>query len=208
MSYIPRAFQIEETGAAHRLIADNSFGLLIAPAGDGIEVSHLPFILDTDRGDLGHLRCHVARANPIWRALEGGPVTAVFSGPHAYISPDWYATPNLVPTWNYTAAYVQGVGRIMAEEDLRRLLVDLTASEETRIAGKAPWSVSSVPETALAPMYKAIVGIDIAITRIDGKSKMSQNRTEADRKGVVSALRAQGGGDAKAVADLVDLVTG
>ncbi len=206
MTYVPRAFQIEETAAAHRLITENNFGLLIANGADGIEVSHLPFLLDPSRGDLGHLRCHVAKANPIWRALENGPVQAVFSGPHAYISPDWYATANLVPTWNYTAAYVHGAARAMTAEELDALLTDLTDAEEGRLAGKTPWSVASVPETSLAPIRQAIVGIDIAITRIDGKAKMSQNRAARDREGVVQALRAIDTQDARAVASLVEAV--
>lgn len=204
MTYLPTAFRIDDQRDAHRLIQDNNFGILIASGADGIAASHLPFVLDPDRGAHGHLRCHVAKANPIWRALESGPVLAVFSGPHAYISPDWYASENLVPTWNYTAAYVHGEGRVMGAEALDTLLNDLTTAEETRLAGKAPWSVASVPEASLAPMRKAIVGIDIEITRIDGKSKMSQNRASGDRKGVVGALRDLGGENALAVAALVE----
>lgn len=206
MTYIPSAFRVQERDAAHRLIADNNFGMLITSGADGILVSHLPFVLDPDRGPHGHLRCHVAKANPIWRAVEAGPVLAVFSGAHAYISPDWYANPNLVPTWNYTAAYVHGAGHLMEGDAVDGLLIDLTTAEEARITNKAPWSVDSVPEASYAPMRQAIVGIDIAITRIDGKVKMSQNREPDDRAGVVAGLHGLATPQAAAVAALVEAV--
>lgn len=208
MTYVPRAFQLEEPDTAHGLIEDNNFGMLIAPGEDGMLVSHLPFVLDRDRGSHGHLRCHVAKANPIWRAVGVGPLLAVFSGPHAYISPDWYANPNLVPTWNYTAAYVHGDGRVMPGDALDQLLLDLTNAEEARITNKTPWSVDSVPEASLAPMRQAIVGIDIAITKIDGKAKMSQNRGKDDRAGVIRGLRGLETPEASAVAKIVAAVDG
>jgi transcriptional regulator len=206
MTYVPSAFRIQESDAAHQLISDNNFGMLITSGTDGILVSHLPFVLDPARGSHGHLRCHVAKANPIWRAIEAGPLLAVFSGPHAYISPDWYVDPNLVPTWNYTAAYVRGEGRLMDGDALDILLTDLTAGEEARITNKTPWSIDSVPEATYRPMRQAIVGIDIAITSIDGKAKMSQNRGLDDRAGVIKGLRGLASADARAVAALVDAV--
>lgn len=206
MTYVPAAFRIEERDAAHGLITDNNFGMLIASGGGEIMASHLPFVLDPGRGGEGHLRCHVAKANPIWRAIEAGPLLAVFSGPHAYISPDWYADPNLVPTWNYTAVYVHGQGRLMDGDALDKLLADLTTAEEARITNKTPWSVEAVPAATYGAMRKAIVGIDIAITRIDGKAKMSQNRGVDDRAGVIQGLQGLATADALAVAALVDTV--
>jgi transcriptional regulator len=206
MTYVPNAFRVQELEAQHRLIQDHNFGMLIASGADGVRVSHLPFLLDVDRGAFGHLRCHVAKANPIWRAVEAGPLLAVFSGPHAYISPHWYADPNLVPTWNYTAAYVHGEARLMEGEALDTLLVDLTNAEEARITNKQPWSVDAVPETTYAPMRQAIVGIDITITAIDGKAKMGQNRGQDDRTGVVQGLKGLGTSDGLAVAALMAAV--
>jgi len=204
MSYVPSAFRINELSRSHDLIAANSFGLLIVETGNGPSLSHLPFLLDRERGSMGHLRCHVAKANAIWRDIADQPVTAVFSGPHAYISPDWYANPGLVPTWNYSAAYVTGTATIMDDSTLDSFLWVLSDREEGRIVGKKPWTMDRVDGDALAQMRKAIVGIDIGITRIDGKAKMSQNRGADDRKGVVGALRDLGGADALAVAALVE----
>jgi transcriptional regulator len=206
MNYVPSAFRIEDLAAKHELIASNSFGLLITQSSDGPELSHLPFLLDRERGSLGHLRCHVAKANKIWRDIADRPVTAVFSGPHAYISPDWYANPNLVPTWNYTAAYVTGTATLMDDDALDAFLWVLSDREEGRIAGKKPWTMERVDAGALAEMRKAIVGIDIEITNIDGKAKMSQNREANDRDGVVRNLRGLGSPDALAVAALVDAI--
>ena len=204
MSYVPSAFRINDLAKSHELIAANSFGLLVVETGNGPSLSHLPFLLDRERGAMGHLRCHVAKANGIWRDIAGKSVSAVFTGPHAYISPDWYANPGLVPTWNYMAAYVTGTASIMDDSTLDSFLWVLSDREEGRIPGKKPWTMDRVDGDALAQMRKAIVGIDIAITRIDGKSKMSQNRGADDREGVARALRDLGGEDALAVATLVE----
>jgi transcriptional regulator len=204
MTYVPRAFHVEELSARQDLITANNFGMLIVAGVEGLRVSHLPFLLDRDRGTLGHLRCHVAKANPIWCEIEAAKLLVVFSGPHAYISPDWYANPSLVPTWNYTAAYVHGQAREMTDDELDTLLADLTVAEESRITNKTPWSVDAVPAETYEQMHRAIVGLDIAITAIDGKAKMSQNRGADDRDGVVEALRGLGTPDAKAVAGLIE----
>ncbi|MDG2284696.1 MAG: FMN-binding negative transcriptional regulator [Alphaproteobacteria bacterium] len=208
MNYVPNAFRIKDLTTQHELIAANSFGLLITETPDGPGLSHIPFLLDRERGSMGHLRCHVAMANKIWRGIADKPVTAVFSGPHAYISPDWYANPDLVPTWNYTAAYVTGTVAIMDDSALEGFLWVLSDREEGRITGKKPWTMDRVDADALAQMRKAIVGIDIEITRIDGKAKMSQNREADDRDGVVRNLRDLGTPDALAVANLVDTIDG
>ncbi|MDA0341561.1 MAG: FMN-binding negative transcriptional regulator [Proteobacteria bacterium] len=204
MTYVPRAFHVEELSARQDLITDNNFGMLTVAGAEGLQVSHLPFLLDRDRGTFGHLRCHVAKANPIWREIEAAKLLAVFSGPHAYISPDWYANPDLVPTWNYTAAYVHGQARQMTDDELDTLLADLTVAEESRITNKTAWSVDAVPAETYEQMHRAIVGLDIAITAIDGKAKMSQNRGADDRAGVVEALQGLGTPDARAVAGLIE----
>ena len=206
MTYVPDAFRVQELEAQHRLIQDHNFGMLIASGTDGIRVSHLPFLLDADRGAFGHLCCHVAKANPIWRGIEAGPLLAVFSGPHAYISPDWYANPNLVPTWNYTAAYVHGEARLMEGEALDTLLADLTNAEEALITNKQPWSVEAVAQSTYASMRRAIVGIDIAITSIDGKAKVGQNRRQDDRAAAIQGLQGLGTSDGLAVAALMGAV--
>ena len=204
MAYIPDAFAEFDRAALRALVTAHNFGLLIASDNTGMQVVHLPFLLDPERGHHGHLRCHVARANPIWRIVDTARLLAVFTGPHAYISPNWYRTPDLVPTWNYAAVYADGRGRVMDEPELDAALYDLAAQEEARLAAANPWTLDRISPETHAAMRRAIVGIDIAITGLHGKRKMSQNRSAADRAGVVDALRALDGPDPLAVASLID----
>ena len=203
MTHVPDDFRNDDRSAQYTLIRDQNFGLLIHAGTGGLHVAHLPFVLDSGRGRLGHLRCHVARQNPIWHGLDGTGVLAVFTGPHTYISPDWYVNDGLVPTWNYAAVYVHGQARTMNDTALDHLLVDLVEQEEVRLVGKAPWAIDRVSVDLYATMRRAVIGIDIEITRLDGKSKMSQNRSAVDRAGVVAALEERNTPDASAVAALV-----
>jgi transcriptional regulator len=181
--------------------------LLISGGADGLMANSVPFTAYPDEGANGVLRAHVARANPQWSALaSANECLVVFQGPHAYISPTWYPskaeTHKTVPTWNY--ATVHAWGRATVHEDaawLRRQIDDLTQAHE---GGRPqPWKVSDAPADFVAAQLKAIVGIEIAVTRIEAKWKMSQNRSEADRRGVVTGLEADGGPDQTAVAKLV-----
>ncbi len=205
MTYLPDTFREDDRTAQHTLIADYNFGLLITTDGDVLQVAHLPFLFDATTGESGHLKCHVARANPIWRGIESATVLSVFTGPHTYVSPDWYASEGLVPTWNYMAAYVRGDARIMSDAELVDLLDNLVLQEEQRLGNEPPWSGRRIPPDSHADMRKAIVGIDIAITGIDGKKKMSQNRVAADRAGVVAALQGLGSPGSLAVASLIEI---
>ena len=144
MAYIPDAFAEFDRAALRALVTAHNFGLLIASDNTGMQVVHLPFLLDPERGHHGHLRCHVARANPIWRIVDTARLLAVFTGPHAYISPNWYRTPDLVPTWNYAAVYADGRGRVMDEPELDAALYDLAAQEEARLAAANPWTLDRI----------------------------------------------------------------
>jgi transcriptional regulator len=204
--YVPRHFAFPEgaESALHDLIEAHNFGLLVADAGGGAppEAAHLPFVLDRDRGALVTLIAHVARANPIWRRFAPGrEVLLVFQGPHAYVSPDWYADRGLVPTWNYLAVHGYGVPRLL-EDDVAATgaLVALSATMEASLAPKPPWTIDQVSESARRALLRGIVAFEIELVRLEGKQKLNQNRTAADRAGVIAALRALGGAEALAMA--------
>lgn len=188
--YIPEAFRETRTEVLHDFVRRHSFGALVSQTEHGLVATHIPFLLDASRGELGTLRGHVARANDHWRALEeGGDVLVMFQGPHAYVSPAWYATPIAVPTWNYAVVHAYGRPRLIQDGPaLRAILDDTVATFEAQMA--YAWSP---PEGDFVPtLMRQIVGIEIEITRLDGKFKLSQNRSQADRDGVAAGLRAQG----------------
>ena len=159
----------------------------------GLVANHIPFILDAGSGALGTLRGHVARANGQWRDVRRDvEALVIFQGPQSYITPSWYATKQetgkVVPTWNYAVVHAYGVIHVIEDGNwLRDQIERLTALQES--ARAEPWAVSDAPGDFIDAMMKAIVGIEITITRIEGKWKVSQNRPSADRKGVVEGLR-------------------
>jgi len=179
--------------------------------GEGLVANHIPFILDAEAGALGTLRGHVARANGQGRDVRRDiDALVIFQGPQSYITPSWYATKQetgkVVPTWNYAVVHAYGVLRAIEDGDwLKDQIERLTASQEGVRA--EPWAVSDAPGGFIEAMMKAIVGIEIGITRLEGKWKVSQNRPAADRQGVVDGLRAekvQGSEESIAVAQLVE----
>lgn len=203
--YVPRhfAFPHDATAALHDWIEGYPFGILITP-GDGttdpeagLQAAHLPFVLDRDHGPHGTLAGHVARANPAWTTFAPGrEVLVIFQGPHRYVSPDWYANPGLVPTWNYIAVHGYGVPRILADDQaVAAHLEGLSAVMEGHLAPKPPWSVGRVKDAALAAMRRQIVAFEVPLARLEGKRKLNQNRSPADRAGVVHALEASGRAD-------------
>ncbi len=190
--YNPASFREPDLVRMHDLIRQHPLGMLISNGPAGLLASPVPFLLDADAGESGTLRAHLARANPHWQEFhDGGDCLVVFQGEQGYVTPDWYPskaeTHRAVPTWNY--AMVQVRGRVTVHEDadwLRSQLTTLTAGHEGKRA--QPWSLSEAPEDFIASQMKAIVGLEIAITQIEGKWKMSQNRALPDRQGVIAGL--------------------
>ena len=174
---------------------------------EGLDATPLPLMLDPDDGPRGSLIGHIARANPQWRTTDGvQEALAIFSGPDSYISPSFYETKRLtakvVPTWNYVTVHVRGRIIFFQEpEALLALVRRLTERHEGERA--APWAVSDAPADFIQSQLRAIVGVRLEITAVTGKWKMSQNRSTADRAGVVAGLRDDGGPAAEAVADAV-----
>ena len=195
--YVPASFAQPETARLHDFMARNSFAILTSRGEDGLIASHLPLLLD-DGGD--RLIGHMARANPQWRRVEG-EVMAVFSGPHAYISPSWYEEGGTVPTWNYVAVHAYGTFHLVEDEPgLREILRRTVATYEG--PRPEPWPYDeSAPH--VEGLLRAIVGFRIDINRLEGKWKLSQNHPEARRRRVVAALQDRPDGDAREIARLM-----
>ncbi|MBH69145.1 MAG: transcriptional regulator [Rhodospirillaceae bacterium] len=204
LAYIPKHFTFTKLKKQHDFIDKYNFGQLIVVKQDSLNITHLPFLLDRDCKPKGKLLSHVAVSNPIWKDLEAARVIAVFSGPHAYISPRWYETNDQVPTWNYSAIYVQGTARIIEPETLDELLTRLVEKEENQLVSRDKWSTQDISDSKYQMMRKSIVGIELNIEEIEAKLKMSQNRTTVDQLGVVAALKALGSDTAAAVASAIE----
>ena len=205
--YLPAHFEETRPEVLHELVRTHPLGLLITLGPGGLQANPIPFILDADpAGGAPTLRAHVARANPVWReARTDVESLVVFQGPQAYISPSMYptkaATGKVVPTWNYVSVQARGSLRVMDDAAWARGLVTrLTDRHEA--ARAVPWAVSDAPADYVDTMLGAIVGIEITLTSLTGKWKVTQNRHAADRDGVVFGLRAQAQqtGDAQAAA--------
>lgn len=186
--YRPRSFRVDDLGKLHGLVRSVGFGTLISGSGGAeLEATHLPLLLDAERGELGTLIGHFARANPNWHALEGEPeVLVTFLGPHAYVSPSWYASPVAVPTWNYAAVHVRGVPRLVTDRGVLRSQLERLVTEHEAYVDE-PWSIERAG-SIVEQLMEAIVGFEITITRIEGKWKLNQNRSAEDQAGVAAAL--------------------
>jgi transcriptional regulator len=186
--YTPPAFREEDISTLHALMLANSFAILVTQEQGAPLATHLPFLLEAERGPYGTLLGHMARANSQWHAFEQGQqALVIFQGPHAYISPSWYEpVPGNVPTWNYAAAHVYGIPRILDDEAVLRRM--LTAKVNTYEAGSAhPWTLDMTPEQ-FHSKAKGIVGFEMEITLLEGKLKLSQNRPESDQHNVARIL--------------------
>jgi transcriptional regulator len=211
--YIPPLHAETDLNTLFSFLEENSFGALVTvnPSGDP-GVSHIPWVVHRDRGARGVLEGHIARAN-----LEHGNADAVaedrralviFTGPHAYISPSWYPSTSehgkVVPTWNYVAVHVYGTFRFVTDPE--RLALHLAALVEQHEARRPkPWAIEQAPRDYIERQMRAIVGIELSIERIEGKWKMSQNRSAADVDGVIDGLRSSANPDDAVVAEVVAL---
>ncbi|MBL8227012.1 MAG: FMN-binding negative transcriptional regulator [Bryobacterales bacterium] len=196
--YIPRHFREEETATLWDFMEQNSFGLLVTSRDGGPFASHVPLLLDRTRGPYGTLSAHVARANPhADDALAQASMLAVFHGPHAYISPAWYAEPRNVPTWNYVAVHAYGKPRVISDPGQAMALLERMIAAYDR-----QWRLPPGAEWA-AKMLNGIVAFEIEIEKLEGKFKLNQNRTAADRKGVIEALSQSTDHAAAAIANIM-----
>ncbi len=205
--YLPKHFEETRVEVLYELIHDHPLGALVTLTPGGLDANHIPFEVDPEPAPLGTLRGHVARANPLWREFSRDvEALVIFQGPGTYVSPAWYPTKTetakVVPTWNYVVVHAYGALRVIDDRAwLRDFVTKLTNRHE---AGRPePWKVTDAPDDYIDKQLAAIIGLELPITRLVGKWKMSQNRPVADRQGVVEGLRREGGDSGAATADLV-----
>jgi transcriptional regulator len=194
--YVPPHFSESRPEALHRIIREHPLGMLARVQDGALDADHIPFEFDPSRGVLGTLTAHVARANPLWqRCPSGTPVLVVFRGSASYISPSWYPskheTHRQVPTWNYEVVHAHGTLTVHDDERfLRGLVARLTRHHEA--AEPRPWKMGEAPPDYIQTMISNIVGIEVAITSLVGKSKLSQNKEARDREGAAHTLAERG----------------
>jgi transcriptional regulator len=194
--YMPAHFAIKNSDVLHRIIREHPLGALVTLGPDGLDANHIPFEMDVTHGALGLLTAHVARANPVWQQCrDGAEVLVVFRGNESYISPNWYPSKHeshrQVPTWNYEVVHVHGRLAVMDEQRfVRGVVARLTRTHEA--AEPVPWKMGDSAPEYIDGMLKAIVGIQVEITRIEGKAKLSQNREARDRLNAADTLLARG----------------
>jgi transcriptional regulator len=207
--YTPAHFKVEDIGEAHALMRARPFAVLVTTGSDGLTATHLPTVLKTDgAGRLGRIECHLARPNAQWRTFSRDvDALMIFQGAEAYVRPGWYPSKaehgKAVPTWNYAA--VHAYGRLAVMQDEAWLLAHVSdLSDQQEAPYEARWATSDAPEGYMAAMARGIVGLELEITRLEAKMKMSQNRDERDRAGVVEGLRRRALGQDAEAAVLVE----
>jgi transcriptional regulator len=192
---------VNDLSRLHRFMREHSFGMLISIRDGAPFVSHVPLLMDESRGPNGSVVGHVARANPQWQGIDGEKVLAVFSGPHAYVSPSFYEAENVVPTWNYVAVHAYGTIRVI--EDLESLTEILQQSVKTYEQSREnPWKLD-ISTPFFDKMVRAIVGFRIEIDRLEGKWKLSQNHPPERQAKVRHALTRSSTPDDLAIARLM-----
>jgi transcriptional regulator len=206
--YLPAHFREERAEVLRGLIADHPLGAVVTLGDDGLNGNHVPFLYDPDPAPHGTLRAHVARNNPMWREFNRDvEALVIFQGPQGYVTPSWYPkkqeTGKVVPTWNYLLVHAYGPPRAVDDAEwLRRFVTRLTDRFEEKRAD--PWKVTDAPPDFVDGNLKAIVGIEIPVTRLIGKWKVSQNQQPPEREGVARGLRAAGDSNSANIADWVE----
>lgn len=193
--YIPAHFEEKRLGVLHALMRARPLATFVTQSASGLDANPIPLHLSAEEGEFGTLRGHIARANPLWQELvSGAEALAIFHGAESYVSPSWYPSKaehgRAVPTWNYVTVQTHGVPRVIEDRAwLRAQLGVITAASEAHFA--APWQIADAPQDFIERMMVAIVGVEIVITRLSGKWKVSQNQPAANRAGVAAGLRAR-----------------
>ena len=204
--YVPPAFAVADLSELHDLVRASRLGFLVTRSPSELQSTPLPFFLDVEEGEYGTLYGHIARANPQWQSSVDAQAMALFMGPNAYITPSWYATKEetgkVVPTWNYVAVEAHGTAEFF--DDAERLLNVVTRLTQIYEQPRdKPWAVDDAPTDYVKAQLRGIVGVRMPIVRMDGKRKMSQNRSANDRAGVIEGLSQSNDPQDVGVADLV-----
>lgn len=202
--YVPPHFKVTDPIKLREFLHRHSFATLISTEGQNPVATHLPLLLDESAEEPGKLLGHFARANNQWETVTGQKVLAIFSGPHAYISPSWYESTNVVPTWNYVAVHVYG--KVNLIDDQGRLKETMARMAERYESTQAnPWSLDSDDDVFVSRMLDAIVGFEIEIERIEGKWKLSQNHSVDRREKVVRHLNGSTNSESQEIARLMSI---
>jgi len=198
--YRPSAFAVDDVAILHGIIRERVFATIAAIRDGAIAFAHAPVVVDPANGPHGGIRFHLALRNPLAALEDGDRVWMSLQGPDAYVSPDWYKTIVTVPTWNYIAVEGEGAVRRLSRDELRALLVDLSATEEAKLLPKKPWTIDKVPEARTEALMNIIVGFSLPFERFEGKFKLSQDKSSEDIDGVIAGLDACGDAASLAVA--------
>lgn len=205
--YTPSSFAIDDLQDLHQQILATRLAMLVTHGEQGLQASHIPLLLDTEQGPNGTLYGHLAKANPQWKELQNGAqAMVIFAGADAYVSPGFYPAKaehgKVVPTWNYVAVHAYGTAEVFSDAD--RLLNLVSALTDRHEASRAqPWKVADAPADYIDGMLRAIVGFALPIERLEGKRKLSQNRSAADIAGVREGLAASPDAQDQALAHLM-----
>ncbi|MEO1545006.1 MAG: FMN-binding negative transcriptional regulator [Pseudomonadota bacterium] len=205
--YQPALFREDRVDVMHQLMRAHPFGLLTSIQAGRVNADHLPMVIHEDLAEKGIIRCHVAKGNPLWLDRAGSSeVLAVFQGPQAYVTPSWYPSKKVhgkvVPTWNYAVVHARGTLEFRDDHGwLMEHLSELTARHEGRRL--KPWHVSDAPKDYMTRQFKGLVGVEIQVTELEGKWKVSQNKDAGDRKGVQEGLLREPDPSAAEVSELV-----
>lgn len=199
--YIPKSFAVTEVSILQDLIDAVPFGVLVSVREKAPYASHIPFLLDRDKGPNGTLEAHLARNNPQRESFEGEQeLLTIFQGPHGYISPRWYSPGNAVPTWNYAVVHAYGTPRRITDPG------DIRAQQERLVAayeGADGWTMDSQPEDYIDGMLRGIIAFEMPVTRLEGKFKLSQNRPWEDQECVIKELSSSASPWDRALADIM-----
>lgn len=198
--YRPPAFVVDDVSVLHDLIRSSVFVTLAAPIDGAVQFAYAPVIVDPDAGPRGGIRYHLAAANPLAKLGDGARVAMSLIPADAYVSPDWYRKTVTVPTWNYIAVEGEGAARRTSRAELRRLVTDLSAQEEEKLRPKEPWLIDKVPMARIEGLLNGIAGFLLPFDRLQGKFKLSQDKTPEYIQGVIAALEARGDAASVAVA--------
>ncbi|NWH08510.1 MAG: FMN-binding negative transcriptional regulator [Alphaproteobacteria bacterium] len=205
MSEMPRHYQapyarMTSQEEVLRFARARAFATIVAVEQDAPLIAHAPVIWVD-----GSFRFHLARGNPVLSHAEaGGRLTLIFAGPDAYISPDWYESADMVPTWNYVRAIAAGRSRMLSREELRSQIDGLSAIQEEALRPKAPWTSAKMTPARLEALLGGIGGVSVEAEEVTGIAKLSQNRTEADRAGAIAGLRRRGDALSLAIAEAME----
>ena len=190
--YRPPAFAVDDVARLHAAVRERVFATFAANHDGALRFGYAPVVVDGDKGPLGAVRFHLARNNPLSELPDGAELSFSMMAGDAYVSPDWYETQGRVPTWNYIAIEGRGVVERLSGDDLRRLLIDLSAEEENKLAPKPPWTIDKVPEEKMGALMNAIAGFSLHFDVLEGKFKLSQNVTSEDAEGVIRGMEQRG----------------